>query len=142
MHENRPPAAQLLFDCGIIYDNDPLLCESMITHTPPPAPYPQPQLNVLNTSTEELSQAIQQPLPLRLGPTPPSAALNAIFPTKDPYADSYLRHLALMVMQSPTTESQLKIWRRFIFLQMHTTMVSTSISTSHMPSNLPILHGD
>ncbi len=90
MHKNRPPAAQLLFDCGIIYDDNPLLCDSMITHTPPPAPYPQPQLNVLTTSTDKLSQATQQPLPLRLGPTPPSAAHNAISTTSDPYTETIL----------------------------------------------------
>ena len=61
----------------------------MITHTPPPAPYPQPQLNALTTSTEELSQAVQQPLSLQLGPTPPSAARNTIS-TSDHYMDNIL----------------------------------------------------
>ena len=90
MHENRTPAAQLSFDCGIIYYDNPLLCDSMITHKPPPAPYPQPQLNTLTTSTDKLSQAIQQPLPLQLGPTPPSAAHNATSNTNDPYMDTIL----------------------------------------------------
>ena len=88
MHESRPPAAQLFFDCGMIYDDNPLQCESMDTHTPPPAPYPQ--LNAITTTTEELSQATQQPLPLRLGPTPPSAASNTMTTTIDPYIDTIL----------------------------------------------------
>ena len=29
MHEGLPPAAQLLFDCGIIHNDDPLLCGSI-----------------------------------------------------------------------------------------------------------------
>ena len=87
MHENRPPGAQLLFDCGIIYSDDPLLCDHT-THTPPPAPYPQ--LKALSKRTDELSLATQQPLPLRLGPTPPSAARNTMSTTSDPYTNTIL----------------------------------------------------
>jgi hypothetical protein len=83
MHEGHPPAAQLLFDCGIIHYDDTLLCDSIDTHTLPPAPYPQ--LNAITTKTDVLSQAIQQPLPLRLGPAPSSAVSNTTTPTIDPY---------------------------------------------------------
>jgi hypothetical protein len=88
MQESRPPAAQLLYDCGIIYDNELPQHNPDDTNQPPIAPYPL--LQSIHAPTRAPSHAVNQPLPLRLGPTPQSATNTPTTPIKDPYAETVL----------------------------------------------------
>ena len=90
MQQSRPPAAQLLYDCGIIYDEDgPSSGDSNETNQlPQHAPYPQ--LYSTTAPSINITPAIQQPLPLRLGPTPQPAFDKPTIPTIDPFADTVL----------------------------------------------------
>ena len=89
MQQARPPAAQLLFDCGIVYDEDVPSSDSnnSIQH-PQHAPYPQ--LHSTKAPAINITPAIQQPLPLRLGPTPQPALDKPTTPMNDPFADTVL----------------------------------------------------
>ena len=90
MQQSRPPAAQLLYDCGIVYgDNVPSSADSTnINQHPQHAPYPH--LHSTTVPSINITPAIQQPLPLRLGPTPQPALDKPTTPTIDPFADTVL----------------------------------------------------
>ena len=90
MQQSRLPAAQLLYDCGIVYNEDgPSNGDANETNQRPQhAPYPQ--LQSTTAPSINITPAIQQPLPLRLGPTPQPAFDKPTTPTIDPYADTVL----------------------------------------------------
>jgi hypothetical protein len=90
MQQARPPAAQLLFDCGIVALED-------LTH-PPSRADPQsaiyPMINFTSgPMMTDLQQAIQTPLPICLSKTPPSRMSlggNGGLPTTDLHAGTFL----------------------------------------------------
>jgi hypothetical protein len=90
MHESRPPAAQLLFDCGVVTLED---LTTPSTHAdPPPAPYPSINSTRVTQMTD-LQCAIQTPLPLHISATPPlrmHLGGNGGLPTTDPHAGTFL----------------------------------------------------
>ncbi len=90
MQQARPPAAQLLFDCGIVALED--------LTSPPSRADPQlaiyPMINFTSGPTmTDLQQAIQTPLPLRLSKTPLSCMSlggDGGLLTTDPQAGTFL----------------------------------------------------
>jgi hypothetical protein len=90
MQQSHPPAAQLLFDCGIVALED--LTPLPSRGDPQPAIYPTINFTSGPTMTD-LQQAIQTPLPLCLSKTPPSrmsSGGNGGLPTTDPHAGTFL----------------------------------------------------
>jgi hypothetical protein len=90
MQQSRPPAAQLLFDCGIVALKD--LTPPPSRADPRPAIYPTINFTSGPTMTD-LQRAIQTPLPLRLSKTPPSRMSlggNGGLPTTDLHAGTFL----------------------------------------------------
>jgi hypothetical protein len=90
MQQSRPPAAQLLFDCGIVALED---------LTPPPSRVdPQPEVYPMINFTcgpmmTDLQPAIQTPLPLCLSNTTPSRMSlggDGSLPTTDLHAGTFL----------------------------------------------------
>jgi hypothetical protein len=90
MQQSRPPAAQFLFNCGIVALED---------LTPPPSradPHPAiyPMINFTSGPTmTDLQRAIQTPLPLCLSKTPPSHMSlggDSGLPTTDPHSGTFL----------------------------------------------------
>jgi hypothetical protein len=90
MQESGLPAAQLLFDCGVVTLED---LTTPSSHADPlPAPYPL--INFARvTQMTNLQWAIQTPLPLCMSATPPPRMHlegDGGLPTKDPHAGTVL----------------------------------------------------
>jgi hypothetical protein len=88
--QSHPPAAQLLFDCGIVALED--LTPLPSRENPQPAVYPT--INFISGPTmTDLQRAIQTPLPLCLSEAPPSCMSlggDGGLPTTDPHAGTFL----------------------------------------------------
>ena len=90
MQQSHPPAAQLLFDCGIVALED--LTPPPSQTDPPPPIYPTINCAAGPLLTD-LQWAIQTPLPLRLSKMPPSRIAmgsDGGLPTTDPHAGMFL----------------------------------------------------
>ncbi|KAL7538057.1 LOW QUALITY PROTEIN: hypothetical protein ACHAXR_008252 [Thalassiosira sp. AJA248-18] len=91
LQPSRPPAAQLLYDLGLVEDSD--FTSSIIDQPIDVASYP-PSPATYSPFTHKIQPAIQLPLPLRLTDTPPSVTARAAKlerpSTRDPYADTAL----------------------------------------------------
>ncbi len=90
MQQSRPPAAQLLFDCGIVALED--LTPMPSRADPQPAIYPMVNFTRGPMMTD-LQRAIQTPLPLCLSKIPPSRMSlggNGGLPTSDLHAGTFL----------------------------------------------------
>ncbi|KAL7528101.1 hypothetical protein ACHAXR_002269, partial [Thalassiosira sp. AJA248-18] len=89
LQPSRPPAAQLLYDLGLVEDSDftaAVISEPIDFAAYPPSPPEYPSIH------SKPHSAIQLPLPLRLTETPASVAARAakLQTTLDPYADTAL----------------------------------------------------
>jgi hypothetical protein len=90
MQQAHPPAAQLLFDCGIIALED--LTPPPSRADPQPAIYPMINFTSGLTMTD-LQRAIQTPLQFFLSEMPLSRMSlggNGVLPTTDPHAGTFL----------------------------------------------------
>lgn len=90
LQSSRPPAAQLLYDLGLVEVDDSEENESSTAAPLPPASYP-PDITRSKCPEKSINGAIQLPLPFRLGPTPNSVGARAAKTSHlDPYADTVL----------------------------------------------------
>lgn len=87
---DRPPAAQLLYDLGLIEDSD--LIDEVVTKEDLHAPYPPLPSHAPKTILKSPRLAIRHSLPLRLTETPRSvlAAAAAKVSSRDPYINTVL----------------------------------------------------